>query len=96
MYIPEYFSETDKKCLSQLIEENSFEMPITAVDSRPMVSRLPFLYEEEAGLGKLIGQLARANPQWRLLGGENQILVVLQGLHAYISPQWYGSRSSPT
>ena len=32
--------------------------------------------------------MARANPQWRCLDGQ-QVLAVFSGPHAYISPTWY-------
>ena len=33
--------------------------------------------------------MARANPQWHDLVSEQEVLVIFQGPHAYISPSWY-------
>jgi hypothetical protein len=32
--------------------------------------------------------MAKVNPQWRNLA-DQEVLVILQGLHAYISSDWY-------
>jgi transcriptional regulator len=34
---------------------------------------------------------ARANPVWRTLGPGREVLVICQGPHCYVSPDWYAS-----
>ena len=52
-------------------------------------SHLPLLLETDAGPnGSLIGHLARANPQWQGVDGQ-QVLAVFSGPHAYVSPSFY-------
>ena len=97
MYIPEHFKETDVERLAALIERYSFGTLITAPGGVPFASHLPFLYEKSAGrFGKLIGHMARANPQWRHLTAADEVLAVFQGPHAYVSPSWYGTPGVPT
>ncbi len=69
---------------------------VTAADGAPQASHLPFLYEPGCGAkGRLTAHLARANPQAaeleRLAAEGGEALVVFQGLHAYVSPRWYGT-----
>ncbi len=50
---------------------------------------MPFLVDWAFGSrGRLIGHMARANPQWKKVEGQ-EVLVIFPGPHAYISPSWY-------
>ena len=89
MYIPPYFVEDDPTILHDLIEQYSFGLLISSFEGRPFASHLPFLLDRKSGPnGALIGHMARANPQWECLDGQ-EILAVFAGPHAYISPSWY-------
>jgi transcriptional regulator len=97
MYIPEHFKETSPECIAALIENYPFGTLVTAPDGTPFVSHLPFLFDSTVGLhGKLLGHMARANPQWHHLTAAREVLAVFQGPHAYVSPSWYGSPGVPT
>lgn len=98
MYIPEHFKETNPERISALIKDNSFGTLITVPnDGVPFVSHLPFLYEYSADLnGKLLGHMAKTNPQWQHFLSGSEVLVIFQGPHAYISPSWYSSPGVPT
>ncbi|MDF2176738.1 FMN-binding negative transcriptional regulator [Aliiglaciecola sp. CAU 1673] len=54
------------------------------------VSYLPFIVEE-GNTPCLLGHLAKNNPHCQRLE-EEEHLVLFQGPHAYISPQWYQSQ----
>lgn len=89
MYIPSTFAETDPGTLFDFIERHSFGLLISQHDGEPFGSHLPFLLDPAAAThGRLIGHMARANPQWRQADGTD-VLVVFAGPHAYISPTWY-------
>jgi transcriptional regulator len=97
MYIPEHFNERDPERISALIEGHPFGMLVTAPEGVPFVSHLPFLFERPAGSqGKLLGHMARANPQWQHFSTGSEVLAVFQGAHAYVSPSWYSSAGVPT
>jgi transcriptional regulator len=38
-------------------------------------------------MGSLIGHMARANPQWRVV--RDEVMAVFAGPHVYVSPSWY-------
>jgi transcriptional regulator len=59
---------------------------------------MPFLLDETRGEhGTLRGHMARPNPHWQALSPDEECLVIFQGPHAYISPNWYESeRAVPT
>lgn len=52
----------------------------------PQATHLPFVYDEANHL--LLAHMARANPQWRNLHGQD-VLAIFTGPDAYISPLWY-------
>ena len=93
MYIPRHFAETDAARLHDFIERYSFGLLVGDVDGHPFASHLPFLLERDVGPhGRLVGHMARANPQWRGADGR-EVLVVFSGPHAYVSPSWYGAEA---
>lgn len=72
-------------------------MLITEHDGYPCISHLPFLFEPDVGShGKLIGHMAKDNPQWKSLIGIESIVVVFNGAHGYISPTLYSTPGVPT
>lgn len=90
MYVPRHFSIEDRQRLIGFMRANSFALLTTVAGGEPFVSHLPLLYCEDGGPhGRLVGHMARANPQWRHFSAEHQALVVFWGPHAYISPAWY-------
>ena len=97
MYIPEFFREDDPAILKELIAENSFGLLVSVHDGVPFASHLPFLIEAGPdGRWKLSSHMARANPQWKELRSDREILAVFSGPHAYVSPSWYHSPGVPT
>jgi transcriptional regulator len=89
MYVPPAFAEDNPVALHRFIEQNSFGILISHEEDVPTASHLPFLVDWEFGSrGRLIGHLARANPQWKTVEGQ-EALVIFPGPHAYISPAWY-------
>ena len=97
MYIPEHFKETNPVRISALIEGHPLGMLVTAPEGVPFVSHLPFIFERPADTqGKLLGHMARANPQWQHFSKGSEVLAVFQGPHAYVSPSWYSSPGVPT
>ena len=97
MYIPDSFNETNPERISALIEGNSFGMLVTAPDGVPFVSHIPFLFKSSTGSpGRLLGHMAKANPQWQHFSSGIEVLVVFQGPHAYVSPSQHLSSGVPT
>lgn len=93
MYIPAVFRELDPARLFDFIERNSFGLLVSTVNGEPFATHLPFLVEWDAGPhGALVGHMARANPHWQGLEGQ-EVLAVFSGPHAYISPSWYAAEN---
>lgn len=93
MYIPEHFLITDPAEIDNFIAGNGFGQLISLVDGGLFATHLPLLYDSTQRL--LQGHIARANPQWQALDGQ-QVLVILPGPHDYVSPSWYSDPGVPT
>ena len=88
MYVPAAFAETDTARLHEFMRRNSFAVLTSSGGDGLFASHLPLLLDDEgAPNGRLLGHMARANPQWRDVLGE--VMVVYSGPHAYVSPSWY-------
>lgn len=88
MYLPEAFQVDDLRGLDRLVAYNAFGTLVSQSGGAPFVSHLPVLYRRAEERVTLLGHWARANPQWREIGGQRALLI-LHGPHAYISPRWY-------
>ena len=92
MYVPKAFREGDIGRLHGFLRTWSFALLVTNVAEVPTATHLPLLLDADAGApGRLIGHVARANPQWQTFDGTRQALAIFQGPHAYVSPTWYAT-----
>ena len=89
MYIPDPFRIEDPALLLPLIERYSFATLVTVEQGSPYATHLPLLLRREPD--RLVGHMSRANPQWRGLTQQREVLALFQGPHAYVSPSWYAS-----
>jgi transcriptional regulator len=90
MYMPERFREDDLPTLHALMRDHSFATLVTQHEGVPFASHLPLvLAAEEGPYGTLYGHMARPNPQWRDFDAAQDVLVIFQGPHTYVSPSWY-------
>ena len=95
MYNPSRFKSDNMNDAFELMDKNPFATVISVNDGKPMVSHLPLTprkYDEEI---ILIGHLAKANPHWKILPN-NQVTVIFNGPHTYITPVWYAENDVPT
>lgn len=91
MYVPKSFEQNDQGAIFELIEKHSFATLVAQNGDESMASHLPLQLDRERGAnGTLIGHMARANPHWRIAGGQSA-LAIFHGAHAYISPKCYQS-----
>ncbi|MEZ5406912.1 MAG: FMN-binding negative transcriptional regulator [Acidimicrobiales bacterium] len=104
MYLPPAFEETDPAEVRGLIEAAGAATLVTVVDGALFASTVPLLFEPDPGgdgPGRLVGHLARANPQARRSSAEVDALAVFNGVTGYVSPTLYptkqdGGRVVPT
>lgn len=92
MYNPPAFKEDDLGRQHQLIKAHPLGLLISSGLEGLQASPLPFYLDvDESSFGRLQGHLARGNPHWNTLDGQD-VLVVFQGVDGYVTPTWYPSR----
>lgn len=90
MYIPEHFAETDVPTLHEFMRRHSFATLVTQHDGLPFASHLPLSLDSRIGTqGAVLGHMARNNNQWQDFADGAEVLVMFQGMNAYVSPSWY-------
>ncbi|SIN68074.1 FMN-binding negative transcriptional regulator [Algoriphagus halophilus] len=96
MYIHPINRWENEEEITNLIQQNPFATMVSKVDGRPWATHLPLLLSKDKnGDAVLSGHVAKANQQWKHLG-EEEVLVLFQGPHAYISSSWYNHENVPT
>lgn len=92
MYVPEHFSVAESEVRDLLVEHGAADL-VTNTPEGLVATMLPFVFEPAIGEhGALLGHVARNNDQWRreVLG---EVLVIIRGPDAYVSPRWYASKA---
>jgi transcriptional regulator len=93
MYQPPHFREDDLGAQHALIHDNPLGLLISTGASGPVANAIPFLLDSAIGeKGRLRAHVAKANGQWRDIAGGAPVLVVFQGVDAYITPSWYETK----
>lgn len=90
MYQPKIFQETRIDVIHDLIRSHAFGTLITTIDGEICADHLPFILKEKED--KLLAHISRANPLYKKLKNTENIMVIFQGPHHYISPNWYPSK----
>ncbi|MBU2984978.1 FMN-binding negative transcriptional regulator [Saccharophagus degradans] len=93
MYIPRHFKEENDDLLLGFIRKHPFATLITTHTHGTEANHLPlYLTTSNAGNAILQGHIAAANPIWKT-ADQQQVLVIVQGSNAYISPNWYPTKA---
>ena len=88
MYIPKINLVTDRDEMVAFMKLFSFATIITAKDSLPVATHLPFLVTVKDDNIVLTSHFAKANEHWKYIE-MNKVLVIFSEPHAYISPKNY-------
>lgn len=97
MYAPKPFAVRDRRALVALIEREPFGILVSSTDGKPLATHAPFIVREDGEQLRLALHVARANPHWRSIDGQ-EVLAIFQGPHAMISAAWHAQphRNVPT
>jgi transcriptional regulator len=97
MYIHRLNQWENEPEVIDFIQKNAFATLVSQVDGRPWATHLPFVLDKnQSGVPVIHGHLAKANPQWKSIRENEEVLVLFQGPHAYISSSWYNHENVPT
>ena len=94
MYIPAPFAfpPEDPAALFDVMAAHPFAVLTVTMDGALEAVHVPVLVDRDRGPHCTVrAHVARANPIWRAFGA-GEALVVFQGPHAYVSPDWYATQ----
>lgn len=92
LYRPTHFRVDEAQELFAFMQAHAFATLVSSGDEGLEVSHVPLLPERDAdGAIRLLGHMARANPQWDAFETAQHVLAIFQGPHAYVSPSWYAN-----
>ncbi len=96
MYIPKLYREEDREKIIEFLKKNNFPALVSHDGEKPIATHLPVeIIAGKDGMLTILGHMSRANPQWKSFG-EQEVLLIFQGAHTYISPRWYNHVNVPT
>lgn len=96
MYIPHQFQMKNIEEVKQFIQTHSFATVIATKNNRPIAVHVPVALRQLDGHDVLTGHVAYGNPIWRAIERNEEVLVIFQGAHAYVSSSWYQDENVPT
>ena len=97
MYVHPINSWENEPEIIEFMQKNAFATLVTQLNDKPWATHIPFVYQRNtAGEAILQGHIAKANPQWKSVADQKQVLVIFQGPHAYISSSWYDHENVST
>ncbi|MFF0246439.1 FMN-binding negative transcriptional regulator [Streptosporangium sandarakinum] len=92
MYVPAHFVP-DADAVRDLLADPGAADLVTVTPAGLLATFLPFVYDPDSGPhGALLGHLARNNEQWQQ-PAEGEVLVIVRGPDAYVTPSWYASKA---
>ncbi|GLC89055.1 FMN-binding negative transcriptional regulator [Lysinibacillus piscis] len=96
MYIPKYYTITDVTEITEFVTHNAFATIVSIRKGKPIAAHIPLMLQTIQGEDYLTGHLAYGNPLWRTFEEVDEVLVIFNGPHAYISSSWYEKENVPT
>lgn len=96
MYIPKYYQMNDFEKIKDFMIKNNFITIVTNNESIPIATHLPINIEDKGDALFITGHFAKANKQWQTIDGNENVLIIFHGPHAYISSTWYEKEDVPT
>jgi len=94
MYVPCHFEEPRLDVLHALMRARPLATLVTCWSGSLNANHVPLhLIDAPAPLGCLRGHVARANPVWREVDADAEVLAIFHGPDAYVTPSWYPSKA---
>lgn len=84
---------TDPDVVRDLVRENPWATIVSTGDGGPVASHYPVLLDENAADLALLTHVGRPDDEVHGFG-DTEVLVIVQGLHGYVSPSWYGPEAT--
>lgn len=92
MYTAAYAKNETEEDRRDFIRKNGFGILVSTVEGKLWATHIPLILEGN----KLHGHISRGNKQWRELPQNEEVLVIFQGVHTYVSSSWYDHENVPS
>jgi transcriptional regulator len=90
VYVPHFNALEDTDEVRALVASvGSAQLVTVGPDGYPMATLLPIIWDDE----RAVFHMARANLHWQSIEPDSPGVAVVTGPEAYVSPDWYASRS---
>jgi transcriptional regulator len=90
MYTAPLFQPQSIQQVEDFLKEHGFAIVISQQNGIPIATHIPLLLTTKpSGERVFTGHFAKANPQWKNIVEQTQVLAIFAGAHAYISSSWY-------
>lgn len=96
MYIPNHYKENDIQEIKRFMMQHQFVTVVSTDNGKPLATHVPINITEDEESIYISGHFAKSNTQWKTIEQADQILVIFQGPHSYISATWYEEEDVPT
>jgi len=96
MYISKLYHEGDQAKIVDFTKRNEFATLVSYDGRKPCASHLLMEVVEEDDKLLVNGHMSKANMLWKTFEKNDEVLVIFQGPHAYVSPTWYNHINVPT
>ncbi len=97
MFIPNHFKNENLEEVRAFIKENSFGILITSSSNKILGTHIPLELEDDQNGNEVIyGHVSKANSQWKSFENNEEVMLIFNGPHAYVSSSWYDHENVPT
>jgi len=97
MFIPKNFKNENLEEVSAFIKNNSFGILLSTTNNKIWGTHIPLELEQDLnGQEVIYGHVAKANIQWKDFEQNEDVLMIFNGPHAYVSSSWYSHENVPT
>jgi transcriptional regulator len=97
MYIPNLYKNENQAEIEQFLHENGFAILVNQTNGRLWATHIPLIFGTNSdGKQILIGHVSKLNPQAESFNQNDEVLVIFNGPHSYISSSWYDHENVPT
>ena len=94
MYVPHFFKNANEAEVKEFIRQNGFGILISHTGEKLWGTHLPFELTPDGQ--HLHGHLSKGNSQWKNFNDKDEVMVIFNGPHTYISSSWYDHENVPT
>src|SRR5687768_7712195 len=89
MFIPKLYRQDDHEIILDFLKRNNFPALVSNTENGLVATHIPVeVVESENGTWLIYSHMSRINPQWKSFG-DQEVMLIFQGPHTYISPTWY-------